>query len=81
MDKVCGKKDIKKMNGGEPIFKLNHNLNKYREFVVKEIENNGIIKNKIVKEINDYIRLKNTSNDYDYNLFYIYDEKTLYQLV
>ena len=75
MDKVGGKKDIKKINGGEPMFKLNHNLNKYREFVVREIENNGTIKNKILKEINDYIRLKNNSNDYDYNLFYIYDEK------
>ena len=80
MDKVGGKKAIsckKKINGGEPMFKLNHNLNKYRDFVVKEIENNGTIKNKILKEINNYIRLKNTSNDYDYNLFYIYDEKDI----
>jgi hypothetical protein len=77
MDRILNKKIAykKKISGGEPMFKLNHNLNKYRDFVVREIENNGIIKNRILREINDYIRLKNTSNDYDYNLFYIYDEK------
>ena len=69
-------KTAKKMRGGGP-FNLNHNLNKYRDFVVREIENNGIIKNPILRDINDYIRLKNTSNDYDYIFFYIYDEKEI----
>ena len=75
---------VKKMSGGEPTYKLNHNLTNYKDFIDTEFKNTNNknyrgVKISIISEINELIN--NNSNEDKNNLFYIYEKDNIENII